>query len=84
MLRLLLDNIWISLADTLMGNSGVPFGTVIIVIGAVIFGVYALINQARLDEARRRPTTTTINVLPSMTGLYVIIGILILILIFGR
>lgn len=84
MLQLLFANIWFGIVDVLTGNSGTPFGVIIIAIGLAIIGGYALVMSVRLDESRRRPAQMTINVPPSMTGLYVIIGVLVLLLIFGR
>ncbi len=84
MLQVLLDNIWFGIVDALTGNSGIPLGVIIIAIILTIFGGYALAMSIRLDESRRRPAQMTINVPPSLTGLYVIIGILVLILIFSR
>ncbi|MBM3128502.1 MAG: hypothetical protein FJ009_07665 [Chloroflexi bacterium] len=84
MLQLLFANIWFGIVDVLTGNSGIPLGVIVIAIVLTVFGGYALVMKTRLDESRRRPAQMTINVPPSMTGLYVIIGILVLILILGR
>ena len=83
MFQILFDSIYFGIVDALTSN-GLLGGMMTAIIVVCAFGVYVLVTNARLGEARRHPTQTNVNIPPSLTGLYVILGILAFLLFFGK
>jgi hypothetical protein len=81
MLQVLLDSILWGITDVLAGGD-VPLPTILLLavvfVGAIGVGLFALVMNARLNESRMRSSQTNVNVMPSQTALYLVIGILAL------
>jgi hypothetical protein len=82
MLQVLLDSVLLGITDALTGGN-VPLPIVLllglILVGTIAFGLFALVMSVRLNESRQRSSQTNVNVMPSQTALYVVLGVLALV-----
>ncbi len=83
MFQVLLDSVMFGISDAITGGVVSP-STVIVFIGVVALAIFALLMRVRLDEARQKSSQTNVNVMPSQTGLYVGICILVLLVFLMR